>query len=107
MLAVSLDVAEPVGPDARAGVDRDPIPDHRTAVHRHRRIEVASIPDPNRGADDRVCADYDRVAELRAVADDRVWSDRDVASERDSDADHRRRMNAPRRGGRSMEAWQQ
>ena len=79
MLAVALDVAEAVRPDARTGVHRDAIPDARAAVDRDRRVELRSGADAHAGADDAVRTDDRRIRRSRTPSPSTTYGPTDTS----------------------------
>src|ERR1043166_5073781 len=102
MLAVALDVPEPVGADSRSGVNRDAVADPRTRVDRHARIELAALADLDAGANDTVRANHRPVAKPDTVTKHRGRSERHPATELHTRADDRRGANTRRRLRRTL-----
>src|SRR5262245_3668244 len=107
MLAVALHVAESVRSDARARVNRDAIADHRAAVDRDGRIQVAALTQDCTGGDDTVRSDDRLGPNARSVAQDRVWADSDVLPELYAGSDHGSRVDAWWRRGKAVKPRQQ
>src|SRR5215475_11060492 len=102
MLLVALHVPESVRSDARTGVNRDAIADHRSAVDRHGRIEVAALTERCAGGDHTVRSDDRPSPDAYAVAQHCVWADCDVLPELHTGSNHRRRVAAGRRWRNAM-----
>ncbi len=62
MLAVAVDVAEAVGPDARPRVHDHPLPERGAGIERHSGKELAPRAHPHAAADDAERADANPVA---------------------------------------------
>src|SRR5262245_37143038 len=88
MLAVALHVAEAVRSDARAGVDRDAIPDHRSAVDRDGRIQMTALAEGRACGNDAVWSDDRPGSDLRSVAEHHIRADGDLLRELHAGSDH-------------------
>ena len=104
MLAVPLHVAEAVGADPGAGMNRHPIGDDGAAVDRDARVQLARRADLDAGANHAMRPNDRAVPDDGAVADDRVRPDRDVPPESRTSLDDRRRVHAGLGSGRAVKA---
>src|SRR5437763_6636939 len=104
MLAVALHVAEAVGSDAGAGVNRDTVAEARAAVEGHGSHEVALFAQLDAGPHHAMRTDDGSAPDRRAVADDGIWADRDAAGQPDAGPDHGGGVDSLRRLRRAVES---
>src|SRR5512141_60307 len=104
MLAILLDVPEPVRADSHARVQNDTIADPRSGVYDNRREQLRAGADAHAFADAAVRADNCGIADLDSIAKNGIGTNGDVGAESYTGPNDGSWVNACRDGCGALEA---